>query len=184
MRSFWVWNFFLILCVCDSLSGKNLNVKRRGEACTEGSGERKEGSRSRSEEQKTLHIPFTLSALNFAPFKSFPLSLCIHATMPGPAPDDAPGSAPPPAIVAERGRSAGGGGGAATPSGAMREEMLRARAAVRSLQRRSSTLSRRAGEDFMLPSVVDAEVGGGVGGDGGVTAPLLAVRKRFFCSSS
>lgn len=46
----------------------------------------------------------------------------------------------------------------------MREDLLRARAAVRQLQRRSSTL-RRTGEEFVLPgSVVDAEF----------AAPLLA----------
>lgn len=67
---------------------------------------------------------------------------------------------------------------------------MRARAAVRQLQRRSSTLIRRTGEDFLLPpssASVDAEVGGGIGGgDGGgagITAPLLVpVRGLLFPS--
>ena len=67
----------------------------------------------------------------------------------------------------------------------MREEMLRARAALRQLQRRSSTLSRRTGDDFVFPPasapIADAEVGGS-GGDGGVTAPLLGPVRRQFCS--
>lgn len=70
----------------------------------------------------------------------------------------------------------------------MREDLLRARAAVRQLQRRSSTLTRRTGENFVLPpasTIMDAEVGGGGGdrGGAGITAPLL-VPVRGFCSLS
>ena len=124
--------------------------------------------------KKTL-IPSNSRPPLFPDSLSLSLSCCCcsRATMPGPAHEFAPEpAAPAPPVGGERGRSSGGG--AATPSGdAMREDLLRARAAVRQLQRRSSTL-RRTGEEFVLPgSVVDAEF----------AAPLLAPVRRF-CSSS